>query len=239
MRATGMTRSTGFAPCAKRRDAVPVGLQADRVDRAVAGAEAAAGPPHRARSSRPGRPPIQTAARRGRRAAATSDGDQRAPADISARERDDAAPRRSRDRSRPGGVLGTPSRRAAQVALELVPADAAARAGTRGRGRRRRSSRGRARSSAPRRCSGAIGIQRAPRARRRRRRASATDVDEVDAGLAGPPLLGRRRDVSRDAAGVDLRVLERDAAEGDDQLRVLGDLVPRRADESSAADGRR
>ena len=51
------------------------------------------------------------------------------------------------------------------------------------------------------------------------------DVDEVDARLARR-LLGAARAMPREAARVDLRVLEGHPAEGDDQLGVLGDLVP-------------
>ena len=58
--------------------------------------------------------------------------------------------------------------------------------------------------------------------------AHRADVDEVDAGLAGR-VLRAARDVPRQAARVDLRVLQRQAAEGDDQLGVLCDLVPVRS----------
>ena len=58
--------------------------------------------------------------------------------------------------------------------------------------------------------------------------AHGADVDEVDAGLARG-MLRAPRHVPRQAARVDLRVLERQAAEGDDQLGVLRDLVPVRS----------
>ena len=55
--------------------------------------------------------------------------------------------------------------------------------------------------------------------------AQRADVDEVDAGLAGS-VLRPARDMPCEAARVDLGVLERESAERDDQLGVLGDLVP-------------
>ena len=70
-------------------------------------------------------------------------------------------------------------------------------------------------------------IQRAPCASSMSPRTGPT-LTVVDTGLARGQL-GAPRHVPRESARVDLRVLEREAAERDDQLGVLRDLVPVRS----------
>ena len=223
MRATGVRTVTAFWPCRERRDAVAVGLQADRVDGAVAGAEAAARATHRAghggqRDAHPERLLAVIGALQ-----RPADGHERA-ARASSPPR---APRSRRldvaDRGRPGGVAPHAVARAREVGLELVPALAAVaqeapvvRAG--GDHAVREAHHQRDVGVGPRRDpAGALAVVDVA--------AHRADVDEVDAGLARG-VLRAARDVPRQAARVDLRVLERQPAERDDQLGVLGDLVP-------------
>ena len=210
----------------ERRDAVPVGLQADRVDRAVAGSEAAARTPHRARHRRQGDPHPERLLAMVGALQRPAHGDQRAPRRHLGRERLDGGRLDIADRSGPGGVAPHAVARAREVRLELVPARAALAqealvVGADGDHRVREAHHQRD-----------VGV----RARRDPARplrlvdvaADGTDVDEVDAGLARGQL-GAPRHVPRESARVDLRVLEREAAERDDQLGVLRDLVPVRS----------
>ena len=223
MRATGVLTVTAFCPCRQRRDAVAVGLHADRVDGAVAGAEAAAGATHRAghggqRDAHPERLLAVIGALQ-----RPADGHERAAARHLRGERLDHGGIDVADLGRPGGVAPQAVASARQVGLELVPALAAVpqeapvvRAGGEHAVREAHHQR-----------DVGVGPRRDPAGRLLVVDVAAhrADVDEVDAGLAGR-VLRAARDVPRQAARVDLRVLERQPAERDDQLRVLCDLVP-------------
>ena len=223
MRATGVRIVTRVAALVERRDAVALGLHADRVDRAVAGAEAAARASHRARhgGQRDAHPERLLAVIGALQRPAH--GDERAPRGHLGRERLDRAALDVADRGRPGGVAPHAVARAREVRLELVPAHAAlaqeapvVRAG--GDHRVREAHHQRDVGVRPRRDpAGALVVVDVA--------AHGADVDEVDAGVARG-LLRAARHVPRQSARVDLRVLERQAAERDDQLGVLGDLVP-------------
>ncbi len=150
-------------------------------------------------------------------------GDQRAPRRHLRGQRLDDRLLDVADRRRPGRVATDAVAFAGEVGLELVPALAAVaqEVGIAGAGRNHRMREAHHQRNvgvrARRDPAGAlVGVDVA---------AHRADVDEIDAGLAGG-LLCSARPVPGQAARVDLRVLERQAAEGDDQLGVLGDLIP-------------
>ena len=228
------TRATGMN--VRDRVARPAGTVGSRVPRAAC-RRCRPSSRSRGRSRRPGRPIWPSIA-----ASAIAAHD-RLLAVLGALQRPGHRDQRAAGRHPPGQVadlarpatpqIRGPRRRlrlavgcAEQVRLERPQPDAAALRGTRGRRGPPRTGRAPARASARRRCPAAPGSQRrrrrSPAGRRGAGSTSTTSTPGARQGRAGEPAWS----VPGDAAGRDGGVLERHAAERDEQLGVLGDLRP-------------